>query len=118
MGDFWDYRVLTVTKKMKAIHLILILFMLLFSIKITDAKPFSYKESEFLLSCRPSCEKDASQLGFSVLEGKRRCDCYCRVIFKNISDSDVEYFKKYRSYSPSTITVVQEAMNQCIFRGR
>jgi len=100
-------------KEMNITTIIAPLTILLATMSSAAGKPTNIKESEFLLSCRPPCEKDAAGLGHSPLESKRRCDCYCRVVFHGIGDPDVEYFKGNRQYAPSTFKLVESAFLRC-----
>jgi hypothetical protein len=118
MGYMRATRLLTFSKEMKHTRLILLVLTFLGTSGAVLAKPSNVKESEFLLGCRPPCERDASQLNFSSTEAKRRCDCYCRVIFQNMNDKDFNYFKQYQTYSPYTLKAVESALHRCIFTGK
>lgn len=80
------------------------------------SKPIGIKESEFLFSCRPSCERDAVKLGLWPLTAKNRCNCYCRKVFREISDADINYYMQYREYSQNTRSIAAAATNACILK--
>lgn len=80
------------------------------------SKPTDVKESEFLFSCRPSCERDAAHLGLGPLTAKSRCNCYCRTVFRKISDADINYYMQYREYSQNTRSIAAAAINACILK--
>ena len=80
------------------------------------SKPTGVKESEFLFSCRPSCERDAAHLGLSPLTAKSRCNCYCRTVFREMSDADINYYMQYRDYSQNIRGIAAAAIQTCILK--
>lgn len=48
------------------------------------------------------------------LESKRLCDCYCRKVFNNLTDGDIDYFRVHNTYSLKTRKVAENAFLQCI----
>jgi hypothetical protein len=101
-------------KKMNSGTLVLFTVGALITSVSAVSKPSNMKESSFLLSCRPPCEKDAVTMGIAGMESKRLCDCYCRTLFDNLTDTEVDYFKAHKTYSLKTRKLAEYAFMQCI----
>lgn len=78
------------------------------------AAPSKVKESEYLLTCRPSCQRDASRAGLGHLDGVRRCDCYCRRVFALMTDQDVIHFERTGSLSEEVQAKQLRAFQACM----
>jgi hypothetical protein len=95
---------------------LIVLLLALMGANQAYSKPIGIKESEFLFSCRPSCERDAVKLGLWPLTAKNRCNCYCRTIFREMSDADISYFMQYRGHSENIKSIQAAAINACILK--
>jgi len=80
---------------------------------LANAAPSNARESTFLLSCRPPCERDAATIGISGIESKRKCDCYCRSIFQNLSNADFDQYARTGIFSKASILVAEASYHRC-----
>jgi hypothetical protein len=97
---------------MSSLKKIAAIFLFYLSIGVA-ASPTNIKESEYLPGCKRTCQADAQKSGIAHLQSITKCDCYCKNVWKKLTNQDVDFFVKNNSFSSSVIDKQLQSFSSC-----